>query len=242
MAASAESLALAAPELAEERILARSRGENFPVAPALLPRRVREALLAVYGFARLADELGDTAAGDRLALLAALEAELERAYAGSARHPLLQRLAPVLHERALPREPFLRLIEANRRDQRLTRLASFDELLDYCALSAQPVGELVLRIFGQASPRNLELSNAVCSALQVIEHCQDVAEDHARGRVYLPADDLAELGCADAELARLPPSPALRRVLARQLGRARAALASQSARSSPSQVARPPAA
>jgi phytoene synthase len=228
MAASAGAGSLAAPELEAARILARAQDENFVVAPRFLPRRAREALAAVYGFARLADEIGDAASGDRLALLDTLELELERAFAGAGRHPLLERLAPVLREHALPRAPFTRLIAANRWDQRHQAIRSFDELLDYCALSANPVGELVLHIFGQADARNVALSNRVCSALQVIEHCQDVAEDRAHGRTYLPAADLAELGCPTEDLARTPPSPALRRVLAHELGRARELLAAGS--------------
>ena len=225
MAASASGALLAAPELGSGWILARARGENFVVASRLLPRRERAALLAVYGFARLADEVGDAASGDRRTLLDALEQELDRAYAGTARHPLLARLAPVLREHALPREPFLRLIAANRWEQEHRGIRTFDELLDYCALSANPVGELVLRIFGQADPRNVALSNGVCSALQVIEHCQDVAEDRRRGRTYLPAEDLAGLGCPEEDLAHTPPSAALRRVVEYEIDRARELLA-----------------
>jgi phytoene synthase len=206
-------------------ILARARGENFPVALRWLGRELREDLLALYGFARLVDQIGDEAEGDRHALLEALARDLEGAFSGAPQHPLLQRLAPTIRRRGLPRAPFLRLIEANRFDQRRVRIASWRELLDYCALSANPVGELVLHVLGQASPENVLRSDAVCSALQVIEHCQDVAEDVARGRVYLPADDLAAAGCRERELAESPASPALRRVVALQIGRARGLLA-----------------
>jgi squalene synthase HpnC len=206
-------------------VLAQARRENFPVALRWLAPELRRDLLAVYGFARLADDLGDAAPGDRLARLAALEADLGLAFEGRASHPLLRELTPTLRRRALPPEPFLRLIEANRRDQREPRLASFEALLDYCRLSANPVGELVLGIFGAARPENVRGSDAICSALQVVEHLQDVAEDAARGRVYLPADDLARFGCRDAELRRAPASPALRCVVALQAQRARALLA-----------------
>lgn len=216
--------ALGAPELAEARILARAAGENFAVAPRILPRRYREPLRALYGFARLCDELGDAAGGDRMALLDALDADLLRAFRGEARHPLLQRLAPVIAAHDLPHEPFARLIEANRWDQRLREVASWQELQAYCALSANPVGELVLHVFGAATPSRIALSDRVCSALQVVEHCQDVQEDLARGRVYLPAEDRADARCGEAELAD-PRSPALRRVLAVQVGRARELLA-----------------
>ena len=216
--------ALRAPELAEARILARAAGENFAVAPRILPRRYREPLRALYGFARLVDEIGDAADGDRLALLDALEADLLRAFRGEARHALLQRLTPVIAAHELPHEPFARLIEANRWDQRLRDIASWQELLAYCALSANPVGELVLHIFDAATPERVALSDRVCSALQVVEHCQDVEEDLARGRVYLPAEDRFDARCGHADLAD-PRSPALRRVLAVQIGRARALLA-----------------
>src|SRR5262245_35237907 len=195
MTAEAAGALCGAPGLAAEEILSRAGGENFSVAPRILPQRWREPLEAIYGFARLVDQIGDDATGDRLALLDALEADLERAYRNEARHPLLRRLSPVIARCGLPREAFLRLVAANRWDQRLHHIASWEELLDYCALSANPVGELVLHVFGAATPERVALSDRVCSALQVVEHCQDVAEDHARGRVYLPASDLAAFGC-----------------------------------------------
>jgi squalene synthase HpnC len=186
--------------------MARAGGENFPVASRVLPRRIRERLLAIYGVARLVDELGDANGGgaagtrDRLAALDWLEDELARAYAGRARHPLLVRLEATLRECALPRECFERLIEANRVDQRVARYRTWDELLGYCRLSADPVGELVLAAFGRATPERIALSNRICSALQLAEHWQDVAEDLARGRIYLPAEDLKRFGCSEREL------------------------------------------
>jgi squalene synthase HpnC len=122
---------------------------------------------------------------------------------------------------ALDREPFVRLITANRVDQELRRLETWGELLRYCALSANPVGELVLRIFGQATPDRITRSDRICSALQVIEHCQDVAEDFERGRIYLPAEDLSRQGCAEAALGAATAGPALRAVLRLELARSR---------------------
>ncbi len=186
--------------------MARAGGENFPVASRVLPRPLRERLLAIYGFARLADELGDTGADgeggpqNRLAALDWLEDELRRAYAGQARHPLLVRLQETLRECALPREPLQRLIEANRVDQRVARYQTWEQLLGYCRLSADPVGELVLAAFGRATPERVALSNKVCTALQLVEHWQDVAEDFAKGRIYLPAEDLERFGCSEREL------------------------------------------
>jgi squalene synthase HpnC len=212
-------------------VMARAPSENFPVASRLLPRRARAHLRAVYGFARLADELGDTAPGDRLAALDWLEADLDRAYEGSAEHPLLARLQPTLRECALPREPFARLIEANRVDQRVSRYRTWEQLRAYCALSADPVGELVLRVFDTATHARIALSDSICTALQLIEHCQDVAEDFAAGRIYLPAEDLQRFGCTEAHLAgggfSAPASGSepLRAVIAFEVARARELMA-----------------
>jgi squalene synthase HpnC len=176
--------------------MARAASENFPVAARLLAPRHRRALLAVYGFARLADELGDELEGDRLAALDWLTDELDRAYAGRARTPLLVSLQNVLAECDLPREPFARLIEANRMDQRVSRYQSWEQLRGYCELSANPVGELVLAIFGLHTPERVRLSEDVCTGLQLAEHLQDVAEDLRSGRIYLPQEDLVRFDCS----------------------------------------------
>ena len=214
-------------------VMARAEGENFPVASRVLPRRVRGHLLAMYGFARLVDELGDTMPGrrvadhasaetsaQRLVALDELEHDLDRAYRGEARHPLLIGLQPTLRECELEREPFARLIEANRVDQRVSRYETWEQLRGYCELSANPVGELVLGVFGQATPARVALSDEICTALQLIEHCQDVAEDLARGRVYLPAEDLARCGCTIADLSRSHAGGPLRDTLAFECSRA----------------------
>lgn len=205
-------------------LLAQARDENFPVALRVLPRGLRRDLIALYGFARLVDDIGDEAPGDRLAALDAVQSELACAFEGRARHPILRALEPTLAAHRLPERPFLDLIEANRRDQRVSRVATWDELLAYCALSANPVGRLVLAVCDAATPERARLSDSICSALQVIEHCQDVAEDAARGRVYLPLEDLARFGCGEADLTRAPASPALRAVVAHEIARARALL------------------
>ena len=163
-----------------QAVMAQARDENFPVALWLLGPRIRRNLLAIYGFARLVDDIGDEVEGDRLALLDQLGRELD-----APQHPVMRKLAATVRECGLPREPFLRLIEANRRDQVMTRYESLDDLLDYCRLSAAPVGELVLHVFGAATRERIELSDRICAALQVIEHLQDVEEDRARGRLYV---------------------------------------------------------
>jgi squalene synthase HpnC len=224
---------------AAEAVMARAGGENFPVASRVLPRRVRAHLLAVYGFARLVDELGDTeadAAGvggvqDKLAALDWLEQELDWAFRGEAAsspqatHPLLVSLAATVRECGLSREPFARLIEANRVDQRVSRYETWAQLRGYCALSADPVGEIVLGVLGLCTPERVSLSDSICTALQLTEHCQDVAEDLARGRVYLPAEDMRRFGCTEADLAGAHASQPLREVLAFEVDRARALLA-----------------
>jgi squalene synthase HpnC len=225
----------AASSLEGEAVMARAAGENFPVASRVLPSRVRAHLLAVYGFARLVDELGDSeeiAPVDRLPALDWLEGELDRAFSdemapspeGEGEHPLLVRLRATVRECGLSREPFARLIEANRVDQRVARYRTWEQLRGYCALSADPVGELVLGIFGLATPGRIALSNSICTALQLTEHCQDVAEDLARGRVYLPLEDLERFGCAETELQRDHAGAALREVLAFEVARARGLL------------------
>jgi squalene synthase HpnC len=184
--------------------MARAASENFPVAARLLAPRHRRALLAVYGFARLADELGDELDGDRLAALDWLADELDRAYAGRARTPLLVSLQKVLAECDLPREPFARLIEANRMDQRVSRYQSWEQLRGYCELSANPVGELVLAIFDLHTPERVRLSGDVCTGLQLAEHLQDVAEDLRNGRIYLPQEDLVRFDCSQDWMDRVP--------------------------------------
>ncbi len=184
-------------------VMKQAGGENFPVAARLLSREHRRHLLAVYGFARLADELGDELVGDRLTALDWLEHELHRAYSGDARHPLLVRLQETLAECFLPREAFARLIEANRLDQRVASYDTWEQLQGYCELSANPIGELVLCVFDLVSPERIEHSRHVCTALQLVEHIQDLGEDVRRGRLYLPARDLARFDCSHEQLCEL---------------------------------------
>jgi squalene synthase HpnC len=201
--------------------MAQAKTENFPVASLLLPRRVRAHLLALYGFARLVDDVGDEAEGDRLALLDELEADLKRVWGGTPQNPLIAQLVPTVAACQLPIDPFRRLIEANRRDQIMRRYETFDDLLGYCTLSASTIGELVLRIFDLATPERLALSDKICTALQLTEHWQDVAEDYGRGRIYLPGEDLRRFGVAESDLAAREASPQLRELLAFEVARTR---------------------
>jgi squalene synthase HpnC len=205
-----------------EAVMARAGGENFPVASRLLGPRLRESLLAIYGFARLVDVVGDEATGDRLALLEWLDGEIDRIYAGAMPdHPALRRMAAVARESEIPPEALHRLVEANRVDQTVSSYATFDDLLAYCALSADPVGRMVLYVFGAATPDRIELSDAICSGLQVTEHLQDVREDLARGRVYLPQEDLARFGCSYEDLTASPSPERVRTLIAFEVERAR---------------------
>ena len=199
-------------------VLDKAARENFPVAPFFLPRAWRADLMAVYGYARLVDDIGDgdlpsgrddavwlglprEAAGDRLVMLDAFEADLHRVFDATPGHPLLRALQPTVRRHGLTPEPFLGLIEANRQDQRITRYRGYQDLLAYCELSANPVGRLVLAITGTATPERIRRSDAVCTALQIVEHLQDVAEDLRRDRIYLPEEDLAGFGVTEADLA-----------------------------------------
>jgi squalene synthase HpnC len=175
-------------------VLGRAAGENFPVASVLFPRTVRPHLMALYGFARLADDIGDEAPGDRDILLDWLAAELGETFGGTPKHPLMRRLAVTIAQFDLSPDPFERLIEANRVDQRVTRYDTFQDLLGYCHLSANPVGELVLSILGAATLERVALSDRTCTGLQLVEFWQDLGEDAGKGRVYVPLEDLDRFG------------------------------------------------
>jgi squalene synthase HpnC len=194
----AETRLLEAPELTAERIDARAAGENFPVVSLLAPRWARPHLRAVYGFARLVDNLGDEAEGDRSVLLDELEHELD----GPPRTEVMRRLHETIAERGLPREPFARLIEANRIDQAKSRYETWAEVRDYCTYSADPVGRLVLGIYGRGEePELVAMGDSVCTALQLVNFLQDPPRDLALGRVYLPQESLRRFGVTDADLA-----------------------------------------
>jgi squalene synthase HpnC len=212
-----------------ERTAAQMSAENFPVALRLLPRGPRDALARVYGFARFVDDVGDEAPGtadDRLALLDIVAAEIHRQWSGasSSLRPVHD-LGPLIRSVAMPAQPFLDLVEANRMDQHVAQYETFGDLIGYCALSANPVGRVVLRIANADDDANLAASDSVCTALQVLEHCQDVGEDAGNGRVYLPQEDLAAAGVPASDLTASSTTPALRRVVAMQIDRSETLLA-----------------
>jgi len=208
-----------------EAMAARAGGENFPVALRLLPARRRRQLMAVYGFARMTDDVGDLAPPqDRLRLLDELEADLGRLRGGSAERAEVRALGTVVADCAIPLQLFADLIQANRQDQIVSRYQTFGDLLGYCRLSANPVGRIVLHVFGAFSAQRAELSDHVCTALQLAEHWQDIAEDLRAGRVYLPGEDMDHFGCSEADLAAAPAAPQLRELIAFEVSRARGML------------------
>jgi squalene synthase HpnC len=199
----------------------RARTENFPVASLLFPRRLRPHLRAVYGFARLVDILGDEIEADRLAALDDLEGELDACYTGEPTWPVMRVLQPTILEFSLSREPFLRLIEANRMDQRVSEYETWDDLRKYCRHSADPVGRLVLGLLRRdGEPELLAASDDVCTGLQLVNFLQDVPRDLELGRVYLPVEDRRRFGVS--ELDR--PSPELLELLRFEAARARGLL------------------
>jgi len=253
-------------ELATDVIAARADTENFPVALRILSAAQRRHLMAIYRYARLTDQIGDVAHGDRLAMLDELQRQVETCFddqtdgntyfdaqsdrnicfddqsdvntradvqtdvntsvdvqmhaSAGGRHPIIDALCPTIRECGLPIGPFHRLIDANRLDQIKHRCENYQALLGYCDLSANPVGELVLYVFDAATPERIRQSDAVCTGLQLVEHWQDVKEDYAAGRIYLPSDDLVKFGCREEELGAGAASRALRELLRFECGRA----------------------
>ena len=239
------------PSLAESYAycadLARSHYENFTVISRFTPRQHRPALEAVYAFCRHTDDLGDEAAGDRLALLDEWEAELTLAYTGihatpphpqgphsnplpqergpdteGPAHPIMVALQDTIRRAQIPEEPFRKLIEANRMDQGSGRFETYADVLHYCDHSANPVGRMVLYVLGEASEENVRLSDATCTALQLANFWQDVARDYAMGRIYIPLEDLRASGCAEEQIANGVADEAFRSVLRFEVDRAQA--------------------
>ena len=208
-------------EVAE--VAARAAGENFTVGGLLFPRALRPHVRALYCYARLTDELGDAYDGDRLAALDELEHEVDLTFDGEPTWPVLRNVQPTVREFDLPREPFLRLIEANRIDQRVTEYETWDDVKGYCTRSADPCGRLVLGVLRRLDDDALvAASDSVCTGLQLVNFLQDVPRDLELGRVYLPAEDRSRFG--DPPLDR--PSEELRALLRFEGERAATLLAS----------------
>jgi squalene synthase HpnC len=218
-------------------VAAKASAENFPVALRVLPKRWRAHLTALYGFARLADDIGDeplpgmphdatteTVTATRLKLLDELQSDVARIYDDKAQEPDLsavKALKRTVRDCAIPAQPFYDLIQANRQDQIVTRYDTYKDLEDYCRLSANPVGQVVLYIMKAATQDRVRSSDRICTALQVIEHTQDVAEDLANGRIYLPRQDMDDYQVTEADLAEKTASKQVRDLIEFEADRAR---------------------
>jgi squalene synthase HpnC len=208
---------------AEAEILGRMARENFKVASRLLPARLRSNLIAYYRYARMVDFLGDEYEGDRGAALDWFDAQTRRALSGETAgvHPVVAEAAESTTSLGLDPSVLLDLVSANRLDQSRPEYATFSELLEYCRLSANPVGRFVLGAFGCDDDERRGWSDCICTGLQLAEHWQDVAEDARAGRIYLPREDLQRFGVAAADLLRRPASPHWRAMMVFEVARAR---------------------
>jgi phytoene synthase len=210
--------------------LARSHYENFPVGSLVFPRRLRKHFWAIYAFARIADDFADerlaSAGGplsppERLDHLARWSEMLDMCYAGEASHPVFVALASTVNEFALPKSLFDDLLSAFRQDVTKRRYADFGELLDYCARSANPVGRLVLMLFGYQDDSLTRCSDDICTALQLTNHWQDVGIDLANDRIYIPVADLECFGLTAANLATIDGGESFKALMKAQVGRTR---------------------
>jgi squalene synthase HpnC len=216
-----------APSLEESREycrrLARTHYENFSVATWFLPKHLRQDFLNVYAYCRISDDLGDEV-GDPTAALALLDewqAELDACYAGTPRHPVFVALAETVKKLEIPQHEFSDLLIAFRQDQTVTRFETFDDVLAYCRYSANPVGHLVLYLCGYNDAERQQLSDYTCTALQLANFWQDVSVDYAKGRVYLPLEDLRRYSVSEEDLAQNRNTPAFCAMMKFEVERAR---------------------
>jgi squalene synthase HpnC len=216
-----------APSLEEARAycrrLARSHYENFSVTSWFLPTRLRQHFFNVYAYCRISDDLGDEVGNPvaSLQLLDQWEAELAACYIGSPRHPVFVALAETVRAFDVPRHEFSHLLTAFRQDQTVTRYETFEDLLAYCLNSANPVGHLVLYLCGYRDAERQKLSDFTCTALQLANFWQDVSVDYAKGRIYLPLEDLRRFGVSEENLAANRNMPAFCEMMRFEVERAR---------------------
>jgi squalene synthase HpnC len=212
-----------AEALAYCRQLSESHYENFHVVSRFLPKALRPHFHAIYAYCRISDDLGDEV-GDCSAALALLDLwgrELDACFEGRARHPVFVALAETIRACAIPKEPFADLLTAFRQDQTVTRYETMQDVLGYCRYSANPVGRLVLYACGEVNEENFRLSDATCTALQLANFWQDVRVDFAKGRVYLPQDDMRRFGVSDETIAAGIATPGFRALLRHEVDFAR---------------------
>ncbi|MBV9482302.1 MAG: squalene synthase HpnC [Acidobacteria bacterium] len=205
------------------RELARTHYENFSVASCFLPRSLRQHFFNLYAYCRLSDDLGDEI-GDparSLELLHQWEAELDACYLGSPRHPVFVALAETVRLCEIPKHEFSDLLTAFRQDQTIRRYRSFQDLLGYCKNSANPVGHLVLYLCGYRDQERQKLSDFTCTALQLANFWQDVSRDYAKGRIYLPLEDLRRFGVDEAHIAAQRNTPQFIAMMKFEVERAR---------------------
>ena len=200
----------------ETRRLARSHYENFLVASVLLPRRLRQPFYNVYAFCRIADDLADESGSTTaaLALLSEFQSHLDQTFQGEPPNPTFIALSGTIDEFDLPKQPFDDLLDAFRQDQHKFRYADFQEISEYCRRSANPVGRLVLQLADCCTPENANLSDEICTGLQLANFWQDIARDYGIGRIYLPAEEMDRFGVEESMLGRSYTPPELRRLLA----------------------------
>lgn len=204
--------------------IARRHYENFPVASRFIPRELRPYVYAVYAFARTADDFADEGiltTDERLTKLDQWEENLERCFGGQAEHPIFVAVREAISQCSIPKEPLVDLLTAFRMDVTRSRFATFTDLLYYCAHSANPVGRLVLHIFSGATERAIHLSDNICTALQLANFWQDVAIDWAKGRRYIPLEDLDRFGYTEDDLAHRICDERFRRLMKFEVGRTR---------------------
>jgi len=234
-----------APSLAEAQAycerLARRHYENFSVATWFLPKRLRPHFYSVYAYCRISDDLGDEVgdAQQALALLDEWERELEACYASlkivvpseresrdpyspsGPRHPVFIALRETIRACDIPQHEFADLLKAFRQDQTVHRYETFDDVLDYCRYSANPVGQLVLYVCGYRDAERQQLSDYTCTALQLANFWQDVSLDWGKGRIYLPLEDMRRFGVSEHEIAERRPTPEFLRLMKFEVERAR---------------------
>ncbi len=203
--------------------------ENFPVASFILPGRLREPVRAIYGFARTADDIadeGELAPAERYARLEAMRAALEEIARGDTpADPVMAGLAEAVRDHRLPLKPFHDLLDAFSQDVSKHRYAHFGEVMAYCRKSANPVGRLLLHLFGDHDPRHQAWSDGICSALQLINFLQDVAIDYRKGRIYLPQDEMERFGISERQIAEGRVDALWQQFMKFQIERARRMLA-----------------
>jgi squalene synthase HpnC len=209
------------------RRLARHHYENFSVASLLLPRRLRQHFYNIYAYCRWADDLADELSGAAasLSLLDWWESQLRDCYAGRARHPVMISLATTIHGFEIPMAPFQSLLVAFRQDQRRVSYETFEELMEYCRHSANPVGHLVLYLGRCFNRQNARLADSICTGLQLANFWQDLARDVDRGRVYLPRESRLRFDYDDCMLQQRVYNEAFRRLLGFEVDRAESFLA-----------------